>query len=577
MAWHNKNKTREAQGRGMGRKVGEKAQREKNYGNFGKSPRSTKGVNWKNETLPQIERVFLFIESLPVTKGILAGTKMKLLPLQKEWLTRIICPVRMDNTRLIRLAIRSEPRGNGKTGLAAALALCFLCGPLAEQRGAIYSASIDRDMAAIMYEEMEAIIYATPALAKCVVMRRGVKEIEVLEGHGLGSIYKALSADVRRGTGLAPSFWVYDELAQAKDRVLLDNLLTAMGKRKQAMGVVISTQAKDDNHVLSQMIDDAANDPTTDLELHAAPIDADIFDEEVWKACNEAWGIYLNIDDFRAKADRARRVPAFEPAFRNLHLNQRVDAQDEQRIVTAAVWKLGDRPIGELGERVCYAGLDLSGKHDLTALVLAFDRDQDGQFDILPFFWTPTEALEQRSHNEAALFRQWIREGWLIPVPGPVIEFAFVAQQLVQICRRYNVQAVGFDRWRIDELLHELGKVQERDGIELETAFEPFGQGYKDMSPAVEHFQELALAAKLRHGGHPVLTACVANAILSKPDDAGNMKFAKGKANEGSVVRIDGIVAAAMALGTMKRLQALDGGPSVYERRGLVDVEGLAT
>jgi phage terminase large subunit-like protein len=343
--------------------------------------------------------------------------------------------------------------------------------------------------------------------------------------------------------------------------------MTAMGKRKEALGVVISTQAAQDDHALSQLIDDGltGEDPTVYVQLIAAPPDADPFDEVTWRACNPALGTFLDEADFRSQAVRAQRLPAFEASFRNLRLNQRIDANDAHRIVTAAVWKQGSSPVQVPEGAICYGGLDLSGKSDLTALVLVFPDDRGG-FDVMPFFWTPAGALAARSANEQGLFREWIREGHMIAVPGPVIEFRFVAAQVAALADRYEIRAIGYDRWRIDEFKWELEKI----GAEIEM--EPFGQGYKDMSPAVENFAELALMAKLRHGGHPVLTACVSNAILSPPDDAGNQKFQKGKANAGAPVRIDGIVAAAMALGTAKR-KAPDDAPSVYETRGLLDFE----
>jgi phage terminase large subunit-like protein len=69
---------------------------------------------------------------------------------------------------------------------------------------------------------------------------------------------------------LAPSLWVYDELAQAKTRELLDNLMQGMSKRREALGIVISTQAPDDDHPLSQLIEKSGTDETTLIQLHAA-------------------------------------------------------------------------------------------------------------------------------------------------------------------------------------------------------------------------------------------------------------------------------------------------------------------
>lgn len=515
---------------------------------------------WDAPGLSRIDRIITFIESLPVTKGKLRGRNMKLLPEQTEFISRVFAGG-------VRVAVQSEPKGNGKTGLCAGLALCFLLGPEAEERGEIYSAAVDRGQASIMFQEMEATIWAVPEFRQRVNIKGYRKRIEVLQGPGQNSFYEALSADARTAHGKAPTLWLYDELAQAKDRELLDALMEAMGKRDRPLGIVLSTQSPHDRHPLSQLIDDGltGKDPSIYVQLLAAPMDADPFAEATWRACNPAAGTFLDETDLRISAQRAQRIPAFEAAYRNLRLNQRIDANDEHRIVTPAVWKLGGQDVKVADGSACYGGLDLSGKHDLSALVLAFPNE-DGSFELVPFFWTPVGQLEARSSNERGLFREWINAGHMIAVPGPVIEFGFVAAQVAAIADRYDVRCIGYDRWRIEEFKWELEK------INAEVAMEPFGQGYKDMAPAVENFAELALMAKLHHGGHPVLTACVSNAILTPPDDAGNQKFAKGKANAGAPVRIDGVVAAAMALGTAKRMMAADM-PSVYEGRGLLELD----
>jgi len=531
---------------------------------------------WELNTLSREEKVIRFCEWLPITKGILQGQNMVLLPEQREFIHEVFGTFREDGRRLRRIGIQSEPRGNGKTGFIAAIALAVLLGPESEPRGEVYSASIDREMASILFNEMVAIIFARPWLYRQVNIVRFHKRIEVIEGPAIGSIYAALSADARRGHGMAPTLWVYDEMAQVKDRTLLDNLMTAMGKRKEPLGLIISTQAPNDDHALSQLIDDGllGVDPGLYVQLIAAPPDADPMDETVWKACNPAWGLFLDETDFRMQASRAKRTPAFLPAFRNLRLNQRVDAQEVERLVSASVWKIGAVPLRHYNQptivRVA-GGLDLSGKHDLTAFVMAFEHD-DGFVDLLPMFWTPLGQLDKRSPTEAGLFKQWISEGFLIGIPGDVIEYDFVARQLVSAWRQYSVQTVGYDRWRIDDMQKEIRDVEEETGMEVECVLEPFGQGFKDMSPAVDAFVELALAGRLRHNGHPVLNACVANAVMAKPDPAGNLKFDKGQAKLLSTVRIDGVVAATMAVGTLRRMAAGDAGPSIYTKRGLVEL-----
>jgi phage terminase large subunit-like protein len=519
---------------------------------------------WDREGLTRAERVIAFVESLPITKGKLAGEKLRLLPGQRDFIQAIYGGPR------IRIAVKSEPRGNGKTGLLAPLALCHLVGPEAEPRGEVYAAAIDRQQAGIMFNEMEAIILAVPEFAVAVNVQRFHKRLEVLVGQGAGSVFEALSSDARRGHGLAPSLWVYDELAQAKDRELLDNLITAMGKRKQALGVIISTQAPSDEHPLSQIIDDGLSgaDPSILVHLKSAPVDADPFDVETIRAVNPALGVFLDEGDLVAEAERARRLPAFEPAFRNLRLNQRVEAGNEARLCTAPVWKLGAVPVDaeRLEGRACVAALDLSGKHDLTSLTLAFPDDEpEPSYDILQFFWTPLGAMEARRPAEQELFRRWISEGHIEGIPGPVIRTRRIAEKLLALKRRYRITAVGYDRWRIDDLKQDLADLGEPDDGEW---LQPFGQGFKDMAPAIEFFAECALTARIRHGGNPVLTACVANAILTS-DPAGNQKIDKGRSHARGTTRIDGAVTLAMALGLARR-GAPEEGPSVYESRGIL-------
>jgi phage terminase large subunit-like protein len=137
-----------------------------------------------------------------------------------------------DGRRKIRIAIKSEPRGGGKTGLIAGLALCHLLGPECEPRGECYSAAYNKLQAALIFAEMKAIIEAIPEFEeRCNIQRYG-KVIEVLEGDGAGSIYESLSADDRRAHGLSPSFWAFDEFAQAPNSDLLDSLRTAIAQRE---------------------------------------------------------------------------------------------------------------------------------------------------------------------------------------------------------------------------------------------------------------------------------------------------------------------------------------------------------
>jgi phage terminase large subunit-like protein len=220
----------------------------------GPNAKPVKRTRRKRQTdkgLSRVERVIRFIESLPVTSGLLAGKKFKVRPWQRSILEGIY---RTDDggKRIVRQALITMPRKNGKTGLTAALALCHLCGPEAEQRGQVYSAAADRNQAALIYNEMKAIIREVPELESRIIVRDFTKHLEDVE---TGSIYMALSADAKTKHGFSASCIIYDEIAQAPDRKLYDVLMTSTGGRAEPLTIVISTQSSDPHSIMSELVD----------------------------------------------------------------------------------------------------------------------------------------------------------------------------------------------------------------------------------------------------------------------------------------------------------------------------------
>ena len=457
-------------------------------------------------------------------------------------------------------------RKNGKTDLAARLALCHLAGPEAEPRGEVYSAANDRAQAARIFAEMVAIIERVDWLKNRVSIRRHSKELEDIGEGGTGSFYAALSADVATKHGLSPSMWVYDELGQAPDRQLFDVLDTAMGARDQPLGLVISTQAPRDDAPLSQLVDyglrvkgGEIKDRTFHLELHTAPPEADPWSPTTWRMANPALGDFRDLDDVRRMAAQAQRMPSREASFRNLILNQRVDTT--QQFLTAAVWAGCNGAVDhdKLAGRPAYAALDLGASRDLTALVTLFTEGPEDKIDVVPHFWLAGDLREHEDVDKAP-YSLWRQQGHLQPGGDRTLDPKIVALKLAELHGLYRFRGIGFDRWRIEDLKREL------DAIGCDVQLVPIGQGFQDMSPAVDEFERLVFEAQLRHGAHPVLTWNVANA-KTETDAAGNRKLSKKK----STGRIDGAVALAMAVAMISKAPP-PVPPSVYLTRGLISV-----
>lgn len=497
---------------------------------------------WEVPGLSRAGCVIAFLEDLPITAGKLAGTTMKIRPWQRTFIEAVYAET-ADGLRPVRTAVLSMARKNGKTQLAAGLALCHLMGPEAEPRGEVYSAALTRDQAAKLFQEMCAILAAHPELDDRANIIRFNKQIEVLTGDGAGSIYAALSADAGSKMGLSPSFVVYDELGSAPNRDLFDALDTATGARENPLMVCISTQAAADHHVFSELIDyglrvhsgDVA-DPSFHLTLHAAPQDADPWSREAWLAANPALSDFRSLDDVERQAAQARLVPSKESAFRNLILNQRVSAVS--RFIHKAEWdRCNAAPdLAALAGRECYGGLDLSGSRDLTAFVLVFPGE-GRSFDVVCEFFMPEANIAERSNEDRVPYDLWAKQGFITLIPGSTIDPGFVAQSVMNAAQTYSLRTVAYDRWRIEDFKRELGL------FGGSVPLEPFGQGFKDMSPAVDMLERCVAEKLLRHGGNPVLNMCAANAVITR-DPAGSRKLDKSKATG----RIDGLVALAMAL-----------------------------
>jgi phage terminase large subunit-like protein len=440
-----------------------------------------------------------------------------------------------------RRAIISFGRKNGKTALAAFLLLLHLCGPEARPNSQLYSAAQSREQAAILFNLAAKCVRMSPDLHSVIIIRDTAKELVCAE---IGTKYRALSADASTAYGLSPVFTVHDELGQVKGprSELYEALETASGAHEDPLTVIISTQAPTDGDLLSILIDDAekGEDPRVKVSLYSADPDTDPFTEKAIKQANPAFGDFQNAKETLAMAEDARRMPSREPEYRNLILNQRVEMNSP--FISKSVWQSCGGDVSEDWEGEEFAGLDLSATADLTAFVpICWIKDA---WEVKPTFWLPGEGLREKARTDRVPYDVWHADGQLQTTPGRAVEYEYVARWIYDHCATRNFRIkIAFDRWGMKHLrpwLLKAGFSEEH----IEAIFVEFGQGFQSMSPALRDTESALLAGKVRHGNHPVLTMCAANAVVTT-DPAGGRKLNKTK----SATRIDGMVALAMAFG----------------------------
>jgi len=515
---------------------------------------------WKRRRLSRAERVIAFIESLKLTTGKYAGQQFRL----RDWQKVIVRRIYGGNQkhREVRQALITCGRKNGKTQIVAGLSATHLFGPESEPRGEVYSAASDRNQASRIFRELEAMILADPDLSARCNIQRFAKKIEVLSGDGAGSTYEALSSDARKAHSLNPSFVVCDELAQWPNRELYDNLVTGTGAREEPLVVVISTMSSDPHHVMTelvnygqQILDGILEDPSFAPFIFTTPADADIWDEENWYLANPALGDFRSLEEMRKFAEQAARIPSRESVFRNLYLNMPVNS--DKRFISQNDWDGCERPIDpeDLRGRPCVGGLDLGSTTDLTSLVLYFPEDGGA---VLPYFWVPSERLDEREHSDHVPYRTWHKQGFLEAPAGRAVDKLAVIRRIAEISSVFDIRGIAFDRWRLEDLQ----KLLSDEGIEIPIY--PFGQGFRSMGPAVDALETAILNRALKHPGHPILTWNAANAVIEM-DAAGARKISKRR----SIERVDGLVALVMAAG-LAAIETPKEERSCYEDHGIL-------
>ena len=479
------------------------------------------------------EKVCAFIETYCLTpEGDHIGQPMKLEKFQRKFILEIY-----DNPYTTHSAYLSIARKNGKTALIAAILLAHLVGPEAVQNSQIVSGAQSKDQAAVIFELARKMIDMSDRLSQLVRIQPSGKR---LVGIARNVLYRALAAEGKTAHGLSPILAILDEVGQVTGPTdkFVSAITSAQGAYKNPLLIAISTQAPTDADMFSTWIDaqSAAPDPRVVCHVYAAPEDCAMDDQKAWAAANPALGKFRSVADVEKQAKAAMQMPANEPEFRNLILNQRVEMASP--FVARSVWKANSAAPGPIDGRKVWAGLDLSAVNDLTALVAV---DETG--GVHSAFWLPHEGLAEKARKDKVPYDLWERQGHLNTTPGKAIEYEFVAEHLRGFFDRCSVQALGFDRALMNFLLPWLVKAGFSEA-ELEL-FKPFGQGTLSMTPALRELEVKLLNTQLRHGDHPILNMCSHNAVVV--GDSGARKFDKHKARG----RIDGMVALAQAVGVM--------------------------
>lgn len=502
-----------------------------------------------------------FIQELCHTKGTWAGKKFQLLDWQEQIIRDIFGTIKQNGYRQFNTAYIEIPKKNGKSELAAAVALLLLCGD-GEQRAEIYGCAADRNQAKIVYDVAADMVRFCPALEKRVKILESAKKLIYLPTN---STYQVLSADVANKHGFNTHGVIFDELHTQPNRKLYDVMVQGSGDaRMQPLYFLITTAGNNTESICYEVHQKALDimsrrkiDPTFYPVIYGAGTEEDWTDPKVWKKANPSLGETIGMDKVQAACDSAKQNPGEENSFRQLRLNQWV--KQSIRWMPMDKWDACAFPVNpeELEGRICYGGLDLSSTTDLTSFCLVFPpEDESEPYYILPYFWLPEDTLPLRVNRDHVPYDLWERQGFIQTTEGNVVHYGFIEKFIEKLGEIYNIREIAFDRWGAVQM------VQNLEGMGFTVV--SMGQGFSSMSPPTKELMKLTLEKKLAHGGHPVLRWNMDN-IFIRTDPAGNIKADKAKSTE----KIDGAIACIMALDRAIRC-GNESGESVYDHRGIL-------
>lgn len=525
-----------------------------------------RGLRWN--LAAAVEAIAFFEEVLCLNGGQFEGRPFLLQGWQAFIVGSIYGWQRFDDklgdwVRRFRVTYCETGKGSGKSPLAAGVGMHGLTAD-GETRAEIYAAATKRDQAMILFRDAVAMFQQSPELMNRLIPSGSGENVWNLGYRATGSWFRPISADEGQ-SGPRPHIALVDEVHEHKTAQVVEMMRAGTKSRRQALIFMITNSGSGKNTpcgiyhdyacevAAGKRVDDAFFSFVCGLDEGDDPL----HDESCWPKANPSlqFANLPGLQYLREQVTEARGMPAKEALVRRLNFCQWTAAINPW--LSAHVWDpcRRDFSVEQLRGRRAYAGLDLSSTTDLTALVLLVEPLQAGDpWLMLAWAWLPEEGLQDRIQRDRVDYRTWVQQGHLELTPGRAISKRHVLQRLLQIGDQFQLASVAYDRWRIADLM----QIASDEGMTLPTMVE-FGQGYKDMGPAVDAFETAILNQTVAHNGNPVLTWCAANAVTTS-DPAGNRKLDKAKATG----RIDLIVAAVMAYGCVVRA---DDTTSIYETR----------
>ena len=455
----------------------------------------------------------IYLESLKIGQGRLAGSSMTVLPWQSEFIQGAFG--QDDDAAL------SVGRGNGKTVLCAGImsAAIDVDGPLAAPQADAVMCASSFDQGTICFRFL---LHFLKASFKRYPGRFRVQDSTnraSIQDRLTGARAAVLSSDPRRMHGLAPKLLLLDEVAQWPETTLdaaIAALRTSRGKIEGSRALWIGTRPGSESHPFARKLKGVG---VGFALTFAADPDSDPFEESSWRAANPSYDFFPDLaKTIKSEAEDAKKDPAELASFRALRLNQGVSDTVESVLVDSETWR--GIEVEEIEKRGRYVlGLDLGSGAALSAASGYWPLPGSlDAFAVLPY--TPNMIEKGRADGVGNLYQRMLDRHELRLAGSRVAD---VGGLLAEVLRRWGKPScIVADRYRQAELLQEL---EAANFPHADIVFR--GQGFKDGAEDVRRFRKAILDGRVTAKISLLQRSAMAEARTIS-DPAGNSKLAKG-------------------------------------------------
>ena len=508
------------------------------------------------------DRAVRFIETLPHTKGKWAAKKKCLI--LEGWQKFIVINLfgwvdKKDGYRRFREAYVAVPRKNGKSLLAASIALYMLVAD-GENGSEVYCGATTEKQSLEVFKPAKMMATKRPELCSYYDLEINARNLAIPSD---GSKFEPVIGNP--GDGSSPHLWIVDEYHEHPDSSQVDTATTGMGAREQPLLLMITTAGTDtsspcyDKHREVQKILNRTI-ITDDIErifgiIYGVDDDDDWMDPNILQKANPNYGISVNDEYLRTQQASAIRNSKNQNKFLIKHLNKWVNAKESW--LTAKAWQdcAAELDESEFNDVPMVGALDLASKRDVCSFVRVYYKDLDNgrNYYIFGHHFLPESRIQDDEANNS--YSSWVTDGYLTVAGEHETELDEVEDHVVAFLEVGNVREITYDPWKATQMAQRL----EKSGCDIVE----FRQNAQMMSPAMDEVEAAIYSGRLHHDGCPVLTWMAGNVVM-KPYKTDFKTPTKEKPQS----KIDGMVALIMGVGRAM-YEAEEGDSSVYDNRGI--------